>query len=83
MLMVCAGGMLLSAIVIGFSVHDRLHAFSLRGWVFEAVAGTHAYNEVSLYGATFVFLACLLCSLFVVLAGAREWLSGRAGARRG
>ena len=60
--------MVMSGIVIWFSLNDQLHAGTLKGAAFEAALGTGAYNAVWLYGAMFTFIACTLIFLVIGLA---------------
>ena len=80
--LVLLGMMLLCAIVMQATLHDRLHGYSLKGFLFEAVAGTHAYNAVHLYGAMFGFIASLLLLVLVGVAAAKEAWAARSKAAR-
>jgi hypothetical protein len=78
----CLAGMLLCAFLLSLALHDKLHADSVKGAVFEQVAGTSAFNAVWAYGAMFGFITCALGFLLTAFVGARQLLSSGAKAAR-
>lgn len=82
LLVFCLAGMLVSAFLVWSALHNQLHADSIKGAIFEEVAGTSAFNAVWAYGAMFAFIACTLGFLLAAVAGGKTLLASRAKAAR-